>query len=72
MAVGQMTDRILHAGSGRLQRGSDLCPGASIRTYGKGFTVLIGVDKIKGKGKSRELPVSLNHLTRPDVDHLGL
>lgn len=42
--------------SGRLQRGSDLCPGPPLEPVGKAFTMLIRVDKIKGIGKSRELP----------------
>lgn len=54
----------LHVGSARLHGGSDLCPGPPLQPIRKEFTVLIGVDKIKGKGKSRELPVSLNHLTQ--------
>ena len=62
--LGRRTDSALHAGSGRLQRGSDLCPGPPLESTGKGFTVLIGVDKTKGKEKSREPPVSLNHLTQ--------
>lgn len=46
--------KALPAGSGRLRRGNDFCPGPSLEPTGKAFTMLICVDKIKEKAKNSQ------------------